>query len=57
MPKTEFDKSKRPVPGYREGFFLSSKNCNERIYIYLLLKSKRRTDGSETHRYVEKMTN
>lgn len=57
MPKMDFDKSKRPVPGYSEGFFLSNKNCNERIYVYLLLKSKRRPDGSETHRYVEKMTN
>ena len=49
--------NKRPVPGTKEGFFLRSKNCNERIYIYLLLKSKRRPDGTETHRYVEKMTN
>lgn len=52
----EKDKNKRPVPNTEEGFFLKNKNCNERIYIYLLLKSKRRPDGSETHRYVEKMT-
>lgn len=52
----EKDKSKRPVPNTAEGFFLKSKNCNERIYVYLLLKSKRRPDGKETHRYVEKMT-
>lgn len=52
----EKDKDRRPVPNTEEGFFLKSKNCNERIYVYLLLKSKRRPDGKETHRYVEKMT-
>lgn len=49
-------KNKRPMPNTQEGFFLKSKNCNEKIYTYLLLKSKRRPDGSESHRYVEKMT-
>lgn len=53
----EKDTTLRPVPNTQEGFFLSNKNCNERIYIYLLLRSKRRPDGSENHRYVEKMTN
>ena len=52
-----YDKTKRPVPNTEEGFFLKSRNCNERIYVYLLLKSKRRPDGSENHRYVEKMSN
>ena len=49
--------NKRPVPSTKEGIFLRSKNCNERIYVYLLLRSKRRPDGTESHRYVERMTN
>lgn len=53
----EKDKTRRPVPNTEEGYFLRQKTCSARIYIYLLLKSKRRPDGSENHRYVEKMTN
>lgn len=49
--------SKRPMPNTQEGYFLRNKNCNERIYTYLLLKSKRNPNGRESHRYVEKMTN
>ena len=45
-----------PIPNTEEGFFLKSKNCNERIYVYLLLKSKRHSNSKETYRYVEKMT-
>ena len=52
----ERDKTRRPMPNTQEGFFLKSKNCNEKIYVYLLLKSKHNPNGKETHRYVEKMT-
>lgn len=49
--------TKRPIPNTEEKMFLRSKNCNERIYVYLLLRSKRRPDGSEHHRYLEKISN
>ena len=48
---------KYPVPNTEEGMFLQNKNCNERIYIYLLLRSKCNTANDETHRYVERMSN
>lgn len=44
-------------PNIQEGFFLKDKNCNDRIYAYLLLQSKYNPNGRESHRYVEKMTN
>lgn len=48
---------KRPFPNTQEIFFLKDKNCNDRIYAYLLLQSKFNPNGRETHRYVEKMSN
>ena len=57
MESKESNKNKRPVPNTEERIFLRSQNCNERIYVYLLLKSKRRPDGSENHRYLEKIPN
>ena len=53
----EFDKTKRPFPNTEEEFFLKNKNCSDRIYAYLLLKSQRRPDGNEHHRYLEKISN
>lgn len=44
-------------PNTQEEFFLKDKNCNDRIYAYLLLQSKYNPNGRESHRYVEKMTN
>jgi biotin operon repressor len=57
MEVLNMSKDERPMPNTNEKRFLQDKNCNERIYTYLLLQSKRRPDGSETHRYVEKMSN
>ena len=48
---------KRPFPNTVEKYFLQDKNCNDRIYAYLLLQSKFNPNGRETHRYVEKMSN
>lgn len=48
---------KRPFPNTTEKYFLQDKNCNDRIYAYLLLQSKFNPNGRETHRYVEKMSN
>lgn len=45
---------KRPVPNVKEQFFLSDKDCDERLYVYLLLKSKRNDKNSETHRFMSK---
>src|SRR5574344_2155400 len=53
MPK----KDERAMPNTTEGWFLKDKNCNERIYTYLLLKSKFNPNGRETHRYLEKISN
>ena len=49
--------NERPVPNTTEGIFLKDNNCNERIYTYLLLKSKFNPNGRETHRYLEKISN
>lgn len=46
-----------PIPNTQEGIFLQNKNCNERIYIYLLLRSKYNPKDGDNHRYVEKMSN
>lgn len=46
---------KRAFPNTQEREFLRNNNCSDRIYTYLLLQSK--WNPSETHRYVEKMTN
>lgn len=48
---------KRPFPNTTEKYFLQDKNCNDRIYAYLLLQSRFNPNGRETHRYVEKMSN
>lgn len=48
---------KRAFPNTNEGLFLSDKNCNDRIYAYLLLQSKFNPNGRETHRYVQKISN
>lgn len=50
-------KDERAMPNTVEGWFLKDKNCNERIYTYLLLKSKFNPNGRETHRYLEKISN
>lgn len=52
-----YGRNERPMPNTDNKIFLRDKNCNDRIYTYLLLKSKRNPNGRETHRYVEKMTN
>ena len=48
---------KRAFPNTAEKRFLQERNCNDRIYAYLLLQSKFNPNGRETHRYVEKMSN
>ena len=48
---------KRAFPNTAEKRFLQDRNCNDRIYAYLLLQSKFNPNGRETHRYVEKMSN
>lgn len=50
-------KNERAFPNTAEKRFLQDKNCNDRIYAYLLLQSKFNPNGKETHRYVEKMSN
>lgn len=49
--------NERPFPNTVEKTFLQERNCNDRIYAYLLLQSKMNPNGRETHRYVEKMSN
>ena len=48
---------KRPVPNTVECFFLKESKLSDRLYVYLLLKSKHNPNGRETHRYVEKISN